>query len=44
VARSDELNGYCTGIPGTGAQVRSRFIGSSGAPAGEATVCVPAAQ
>jgi len=39
-AWSDELNGFCALIPGTTAQVRPRFIGSSGASASEAMVCV----
>lgn len=40
-SKSERLNNYCTRIPGTVAESADRFVGSSSAPAGTATVCVP---
>ncbi|MBM4397381.1 MAG: hypothetical protein FJ087_17055 [Deltaproteobacteria bacterium] len=39
--RAHELNGHCAAIPGTAAVEADRYIGSSGAPAITATVCLP---
>ena len=41
VSRSQTENGHCSAIPGTSAQQADRYVGSSGAPADTATVCLP---
>lgn len=41
VSRSESLNDSCAAIPGTAPVDAERYIGSSGAPARTATVCMP---
>jgi len=42
VPKSEEANNYCADIPGTVAETRDRYVGSSGVSTASAVVCVPA--
>lgn len=41
VPKSEEANGFCADVPGTVAETRDRYVGTSGVGAASAVVCVP---